>query len=227
MENIHTGHRERLRKRFLKYGLESFSDTEALELLLFYALPRRDTNALAHTLLNNFGGFKAVMEAELSQLAAVQGVGESAAALIKLTADLSRRYMSAQRPENLPVKSSVDAGELLLPVFAYETDEVVYALMLNGKSAVSYRQEIARGMPDKVAFSVRSVVDAALKHKAVKVIIAHNHPGGNALPSETDIKSTRQLKAALHTIGVELVDHIIVCDDDFVSLRDSGCFENG
>lgn len=221
-ESIHKGHRERLRKRFLEHGLDSFSDIEALELLLFYALPRRNTNPLAHALLKTFGSFRAVMEARTEDLARVEGIGENAACLIRLVAGFGRRYMISGRRPGKPLRSSADAGEYFLPLFAYETDELVYVACLDSGGVVKYCRGIARGMSNKVDFSSRDIVDTALRSNASHVIIAHNHLSGTAMPSNADISTTNKLNAALSLIGVELDDHIIVCDGDFVSLRDSG-----
>lgn len=225
MANIHDGHRERLKLRFSAHGLDSFSDVEALELLLFYAVPRRDTNELAHTLLNTFGGFKAVLEADREELERVPGIGENAAALIRLVTELNRRYMVSARSEGAAIPGSAEAGAYLLPLFAYQTDEIVYVLCLDGRSRVTHCREIARGMVNKVDFAVRDVVDIALRDNAARVIIAHNHLTGTALPSQADLATTQKLKSALGLIGVELADHIIVCEGDFVSLRDSGFFQ--
>ena len=222
MESIHKGHRERLRQRFYEHGLDSFSDIEALELLLFYALPRRDTNELAHALLRSFGSFRAVMEAKMTDLMQVEGIGENAACLIWRVAELGRRYMGTGRHTGKPIRSSDDAGEFLLPLFAYETSELVYVLCLDSGGAVKKCRKIASGMSNKVDFSSRDIVDVALRCNACHVIIAHNHLSGTALPSAADISTTQKLRTALGLIGVELNDHIIVCEGDYVSLKDSG-----
>lgn len=221
-ESIHKGHRERLRKRFLEYGLDSFSDIEALELLLFYALPRRNTNPLAHALLKTFGSFRAVLEAQTEDLAQVDGIGENAACLIRLVSEFGRRYLISGRRTGKPLRSSADAGEYFLPLFSYETDELVYVACLDSGGVVKQCRKIARGMSNKVDFSSRDIVDMALRYNASHVIIAHNHLSGTAAPSNADLSATKKLNTALSLIGVELDDHIIVCDGDFVSLRDSG-----
>ena len=223
-ENIHAGHRKRLKERFDEHGLDSFSDIEALEILLFYAVPRTDTNAIAHRLLNHFGSLRAVLEAEPRTLREVEGVGASAAALIRLTSELNRRYMISKRKANRALNTAAEAGEYLLPLFAYQTNEVAYALSLDSRSMVLHCHELARGMANKVDFTVRDIVDTALRDNASRMIIAHNHLSGTALPSNSDILATKRIQSALSLIGVELADHIIVCDDDFVSLRDSGFF---
>lgn len=222
MESIHKGHRQRLRKRFADYGLDSLSDIEAIELLLYHAVPRRDTNVLAHALLRHFGSYHAVLEAQVPDLMQVNGIGQTSAELIRLVAELGRRYQLDRRPTGKPILDSKDAGEYLLPLFAYETSEQLYVLCLDSRCTVKTCRRIAIGMANKVDFSSREIVDVALRCGASHVVIAHNHLSGTALPSSADISVTGSLKRALGLIGVELDDHIIVCDGDFVSLKDSG-----
>ena len=136
-DNLHEGHRNRLKKRFAEHGLGSFTDIEAIELLLFYALPRRDTNELAHRLLRNLGSLRAVMEADATVLAKVPGIGENAAQLIRLVAELNRRYLLSARGTKKIISNSREAGEYLLPLFTYQTDEIVYFMSLDSKSMVT------------------------------------------------------------------------------------------
>lgn len=223
MENVHAGHRERLRDRYREHGLDSLSDVEALELLLFYALPRRDTNMPAHRLLERFGDFRGVLEAEAGELAKVEGIGGNAATLIRLVVDMNRRYMAAPRSRKVRIAGSEDAGKFLLPLFAYQTEERALMLCLDSLGQVIRCHRLASGFVNEVEFSLRDLVSLALEDKAVGVIIAHNHVSGTALPSGADIATTGKIFNALKFIGVELRDHIIVCEDDFVSLRDSRC----
>lgn len=224
MRNVHEGHRDRLKTKFRNHGLDSFTDYEAFELLLFYAIPRRDTNELAHALLDRFGSFRAVLEADAEDLAAVPGIGESAAGLIALVAAMNRRYLRSERGEGRQLLSSEAAGEFLRPLFAYRAEETVFLLCLDSASRVQHCREMSTGTINRVELGVRDVVDQALRDRAARVILAHNHLSGTALPSQSDIAATTRLYQALRLIGVELADHIIVCDNDFVSMRDSGLF---
>ena len=224
MDSIHQGHRERLKMRFMEHGLESLSDIEAIELLLFYALPRRDTNALAHALLDHFGSFRQVLEADIPALTRVPGIGQNAAALIHLVAAMNRRYLASCRKSGPIITSSKDAGDYLLPLFAYLTEEKVYVLSLDSKSMVTHCRSVAEGMVNKVDFAIRDIVDIALRDNAASLILAHNHLSGTALPSNADLHTTQKLCSTLASVGVRLADHIIVCDDDYVSLKDSGYF---
>ena len=222
MDSIHGGHRERLRLRFLEHGLENFSDIEAIELLLCYAIPRRETNTLSHALLERFGSYRGVLEAEASELADVPGLGENAASLLTLVTALNRRYLAAGSEHGAVLRSSADAAQYLLPRFAYCREETAMMLTLDSVSRVIRCHRLADGGGSHVLLSSRTIVDLALRDAAAKVILAHNHVSGLALPSNTDIATTERIRSALQLIGVALIDHLIVADDDCVSMRDSG-----
>lgn len=226
MENIHSGHRERMKERFREHGLGPFSDVEAIETLLFYALPRRNTNEIAHILLDRFGSFRGVMEADIDELREVGGIGENAAILIRLVSEMNRRYLTSENRGTRILRDCESAGKYILPLFAYVKTEEVYVLSLGSGGGLIRCHKLAKGMSNKVDFSVREVVEIALKDNAAAVMIAHNHLSDTALPSNADLAATYGLMEALKYIGVELADHIIVCGSDFVSMRDSGYFIN-
>lgn len=219
---VHDGHRERTKKRFIEHGLDNFSDINVLELLLFYALPRRDTNALAHKLLERFGSLRGVLEAPVDELEQVEGVGESAAALLRLVPQVSRRYMMSLGDSRNELSSSAAAGRYVVPLFMYEREEVVFMLCLDSRCKLINCREIGRGVVNCAQVSVRRVVEQALSQSAVSVVLAHNHVDGLAIPSREDELTTRRIQEALALVGVTLSDHIIVSGDDFVSLADSG-----
>ena len=219
---IHEGHRARLRAGFLEHGLQSMNDINALELLLFYALPRRDTNETAHLLLERFGSLDGVFSAPVEDLCEVEGIGEYAAALIALVPEIMKKARLSKAREIRQIKCSEDAGEYLLPYFMNEQDEVVYLLCLDAKRAVICCAEMGRGVVNTVDANIRRMVEKALKVKACSVIIAHNHPDGIAIPSREDDIFTRCLYNALETVGIRLEDHIIVADEDYISVADSG-----
>lgn len=219
---VHDGHRERLRKSYLEHGLMRMNDINALELLLFYAIPRRDTNEIAHHLLERFGSLDAVFTAPVEELCEVDGIGESAAALITLIPDIMKKSRLSKAREIRQIRSSEDAGAYLLPYFMNEKDEVAYLLCLDSKRAVICCTEMGRGVVNGVDASIRHIVEKALKVRACSVIIAHNHPDGIALPSREDDVFTRALYNALETVGIRLEDHIIVADEDYISIADTG-----
>lgn len=222
--NIHDGHRARLKNKFREHGLDSFTDIEAIELLLLYAIPRRNTNELAHALLARFKSFRAVMEAELTDLEEVPGIGENAALLLRLVTGMSCRYLRAGSARGATIRSSAEAGAFLLPYFAYRREECSVLLCLDAAGRVIDCHPLAEGSPSMVGLAARDLVDLALRDKAARVILAHNHVSGIALPSKADVESTVKISAMLRMLDVELMDHIIVSEGDFVSLRDSGLF---
>lgn len=219
---VHDGHRDRLRARFLEYGLDNFNDLNALELLLFYAIPRRDTNEIAHALLECFGSLEGVFYASERDLLQVPGIGTNAAALIRLVPQLMKKSALSRPDRREVIMNSSDAGRYFVPRFMYEQDEVVYLLCLDGQKRVIKCAEMGRGVVNCVETSIRRIVETALKYKSSSVILAHNHPDGLALPSSEDDMVTKQVSTALALVGVSLEDHIIVAGDDFVSFADSG-----
>ena len=219
---VHDGHRERLRARFAEHGLESFNELNALELLLCYAIPRRDTNELAHRLLDAFGGFRGVSQASMQELTSIPGIGENAAALILMVPQIVKKAHVSKAKETKIIRNSTDAGNYLLPYFLDEQDEIVMMLCLDNKRAIICCREMGRGVVNCVDANIRRMVETALKVKTTTVIIAHNHPNGVALPSREDDNFTRTLYRSLGLLGITLEDHIIVANDEFVSLADSG-----
>ena len=219
---IHDGHREKMRRRFLQGGLESFADHEALELLLYYAIPRRDTNPIAHALMERYGSLAAVLDAPVEDLQKVEGIGESAAVLLKLVPQLYRKARLAEVERETVLNSSERAGAYLLERFAGEKHEVVYALFLDRKGKLLACRRLGEGGIASAGLDIRRLLEQALLTSASAVILSHNHPSGVALPSADDYMATDRAKSALGSIGVQLADHIIVADQDFVSMADSG-----
>ena len=224
---IHDGHREKMRRRFRETGLEGFADHEALELLLYYAIPRRDTNPIAHALMDRYDSLSAVLNAPVEDLQKVEGIGESAAVLLSLVARISRKARLADAAQETVLNSSERAGTYLLERFSGETREQVYLLCLDRKGKLLACKRLADGDVASADLNIRKVVETALLTSASAAILSHNHPSGVALPSADDEAATRQVRDALRTIGVELVDHIIVADQDFVSMADSGLLGKG
>ncbi|BAK97817.1 putative DNA repair protein radC [Oscillibacter valericigenes Sjm18-20] len=220
---IHDGHREKMRRRFLETGLAGFADHEALELLLFYAIPRRDTNALAHQLLERYGSLEMVLVAPVEDLQNVKGIGESAALLLRLVPMLMEK---SRIKENAPVilNSTEKAGDYLLCRFDGKKNELVYELCLDRKGKLLASKLLTEGDVNGAELNIRKLVGNALLTNASAVILSHNHPSGVALPSGEDFVTTDRVRTALESVGVQLVDHIIVADEDFVSMRDSGYF---
>lgn len=219
---IHDGHREKMRQRFLSGGLESFADHEALELLLYYAIARRDVNPIAHALMERYGSLSAVLAAPVEDLQSVEGIGEHAAVLLKLVPQLARKARLAEAQQDLALTTVSRVGSYLLERFEGECREVLYQLCLDRKGKLLACKQMQQGGVGDAELDVRSLMENAILTRASGVILSHNHPSGIALPSAEDIAATKRVQEALATIGVTLVDHIIVADGDFVSMDRSG-----
>ena len=222
---IHDAHRARMRQQLKTSGMDSLSDVQVLEVLLYYAIPRSDTNPIAHALLERFGSLDAVLEAPQAELQKIDGVGENAAQLIALIPQLERRHLLSRARQQTILDTTAKCGRYLVPFFHGEQEEVVYLLCLDAKCKVIDCIPVHRGGVNVVGVSIRNIVKAALGCNATSVVLAHNHPAGLAYPSFEDRQTTKILKQALDAVSVVLVDHIIVADDDFVSLRDDGPLE--
>lgn len=223
---IHDGHREKMRRRFCESGLDGFADHEALELMLYYAIPRRDTNELAHRLMERYGSLAAVLAAPVEDLQRVDGIGENAAIFLKLVPAFCRKAKLSSAGQDVILNSTEKAGAYLVERFAGERNEVIYQLCLDRKGKLLSCKRLSEGGADNANLNVRRLVENALLASASAVILAHNHPSGIALPSREDYSTTRQVQEALRTVGIPLVDHIIVAEDDFVSMADSGILTN-
>ncbi len=225
--SIHQGHRQRLKNRFLKEGLDNFEPIQVLELLLFYAVPRVDTNPLAHALLERFGSLSAVLEATPAQLKAVEGIGDSAATFLSLVTAASRYYQRSTK-EDCKILSTVDeCGSYLTPCFHGQKNEVVFLLCMDAKGKVLSCLKVGEGSVNSASVPIRRIVEMAMGTNASSVVLAHNHPSGLAIPSSDDVQTTRRLAIALDAVDIQLWDHIIVADDEFVSLAQSALYRPG
>ena len=222
--SIHDGHRQRMKERFLAEGLDNFSDIQVLELLLFYAVPRQDTNPIAHALLERFGTLAQVLETPVAELEKVKGVGHNAAVLLNLSTELGRRYQVSRMMQTRILASVEECGKYLVPRFFGRRNETVFILCLDAKCKVLGCVEVGEGSVNSAGVPVRRIVETALAYNATTVILAHNHPSGLALPSGEDVQTTLRVAAALNAVEISLADHIVVADDDFVSIVQSGYY---
>ena len=224
---IHDGHRERMKKRFLEEGLDSFTQIQALELLLFYCIPQKDTNPLAHALLDRFGSLSQVLEAPVEELRKVPGVGDHTATFLHLITEAGRFYLVNRSSQEKILPTLESCAEFMLPFFFGRKVETVFLLCLDAKCKVLCCREIGEGSINAAGISVRRVVETALNAGATTVVLAHNHPSGLALPSAEDIQTTRRVAMALSAVEIQLADHIVVADEDYVSMVQSGhCFDS-
>lgn len=218
----HDGHRKRLKARFIKSGLDDFEPHNVLELVLFYGVPRKDTNPIAHRLINRFGSLSAVLDAKPEELMKVDGITENTAVLISMLPAIARKYLEDKVEVVNSVEGFSDVGAYLMPKFVGRTFETVMLASLDNKNRIISCTIVAEGENDKANVSKRKVMEEAMRVGATRVILAHNHPRGFAMPSNEDIFLTEEIYSLLKSVGIDLVDHLIFAEDDFVSLAASG-----
>lgn len=223
--SIHNGHRERLRNRFTEEGLDNFDEINVLELLLFYCIPRRDTNPIAHGLLKRFENLVNVMDAPVEELVKVEGISQNSATFLKLVMEVNKYYQIQKAGADTILDTTEKYGRYLVPKFQGKRNETVLLLCLDAKCKVLCCREISEGSVNSAGISVRKIVEAALASNATTVILAHNHPSGLAFPSGEDVATTKRIAQALKAVEVLLFDHVIVSDDDFVSLVQSRFYD--
>ena len=218
----HHGHRQRLRKRFMDTGGEGMPDYELLEMLLAQSIPRRDVKPLAKTLIDRFGSFAGVIAADPIQLAAVKGMGEAAVAGLKVVRAASVRLLQLQVEGQNAINSWDRLIEYLTAAMAHERVEQLRLLFLDRKNVLIADEVQQRGTVDHTPLYTREVVKRALELGATALIIVHNHPSGDATPSDGDVAMTREVKDALENIGITLHDHIVIGRNGHESFRARG-----
>lgn len=222
-KNVHEGHRERMRNKYVNKGIEVFEQHEILEMLLFYAIPRKNTNDIAHRLLEACGSLSAVFDAPIDILMQ-QGLSYNAAVLLHMIPDLSRAYQSDKFDNEEKIITDENIGKKMVHLFAGKNEECVYAFFLDAKGKEKYSGIISKGDASSAPLFSKDIVSIAARCKAVTVIIAHNHPSGVASPSRADLEATADIADALDAIGIHLADHIIVADRDYISLSSTPPF---
>jgi len=220
------GHHKRLRERFIKSGLDGFHDYEVLELLLNYVFPNRDTKPIAKDLLAKFKTLAGVFSADPQELQEIKWVGERTAVYLKLLNDtLGFVFEERARNEEIQFTKTAQLFEYFKATIGNKKIEVMRAVYLDSQNKRIHAENLSEGtVAEAVAFP-RKIVEGALKYRAVSVIIAHNHPGGIAEPSDNDDKITEQIKNALQTVGISLQDHMIIAGDEYFSYRQTGYLE--
>lgn len=220
--SLHSGHRQRVKARYLAEGLDAFEDHQVLELLLFYCIPMKDTNELAHKMIQEFGSLAGLFEAHPKEICRRCGVSEHVAILISLIPPLAKRYMNRKWGDKPLLNSSFKAGEYCTSLFVGKTYEAFYVICLDAQNRVNHAALVHEGTINEAPIYPRLIVETALRHQAHSVILAHNHPGGSMKPSSDDLEVTKRIKAALAGIAISVVDHIIVAGDRYLSFAEQG-----
>lgn len=224
---IHKGHRQRLKERFRREGLADFNEINALEILLFYCIPKQDTNEIAHALLNRFGSFANVLDAPEEDLLQVKGIGEHAAVFLKLLTQARGYYYVSQAKSIQIINTYEGAGNYLRRRFEGRNREAIFILCLDAKCKVLGCEKVGEGGINSANVPIRKIVEVALRMDATSVILAHNHPSGIALPSEEDRRTTIQLAQTLRNVDITLLDHIVVADEEYISMAQSNLYNPG
>ena len=218
----HLGHRQRLRERFCATGLDGFASHEVLELVLSYAIPRQDTNPLAHRLVEHFGSLHNVIDASVESLMRVEGIGERTAVLLALFSQMERKTGESRLMARQVLDNHEDVERCCVQLLKGCKVEHFYAICLNGQFEVLAKTLIAKGSISDVPAYPRIVADFALQHNAHAVVVCHNHPGGTLTPSPADVGATIRLHAVLEDLEVRLIDHILVANGQAVSIMNAG-----
>ncbi|RCX16113.1 DNA repair protein RadC [Anaerobacterium chartisolvens] len=221
-KKLHEGHRQRVKARYLREGLDAFEDHQVLEMLLFFCIPMKDTNELAHKMIKEFGSLSGLFEAGPEDICKRCGVSENTAILASLVPSLARRYFKDKWRDKPLLNSSLKAGEYAVSLFAGRIYEAFFVICLDSQNRVNYSALVHEGTINEAPVYPRLIVEAALRHQASGVILAHNHPGGSLRPSQSDLEATKRIITALEAISIKVIDHIIVAGDRYTSLTERG-----
>ncbi len=224
MSELHKGHRKRVRERLLKEGMENMQPHEVLEYLLFHVIHRRNTNELAHELLNTFGSLADVFHAPRSELMKINGVGDKTATFLNMMVPTMQVYLDSYKNDRLYFKNLEDYGRFVYNKYLGSTVEKMSVLCMDSTYKFIGFSWVGSGDSSQVSFSTKAIVEAVLKYPCTKVVIAHNHPSDLLMPTKDDAELTKKVKNLLLAIGIELEDHLIVGSEEFISLRCSQIF---
>lgn len=220
--NPHQEHRSRVQKRVSEMGFAGMEEHEVLEYLLFFVIPRRDTNPIAHALIDRFGSFCGVLDAGEEELQTVPGIGPAAARYLHALQLVDNFYATHRKQKKLPLNIPANAKSYVAPLFKGLANERMYLIAMDDQSFPMRNILLAEGQPGAVLTHMQKLAREAVNSGCTSAILAHNHPRGIAVPSAEDLQATRNICKTLGLLGITLLDHIIVADDDSMSLREMG-----
>lgn len=227
LKNLGEGHRERLRKRYIKSGLEGFNDYEVLELLLTYSIARKDVKPIAKELIEKFGTIDEIAKSDVKSLLEVDGIGEGSAVFLKLIGDVALTLYREKIEDKdiLTIKSKNILLSYLRGEIGHSPREEFKILFLDISNKLIASETLFSGTIDKSAIYPREIVERVIKNRAKSVIFAHNHPSGNISPSKKDIELTQYMYDSLKLLEIRLLDHIIVTKNSYFSFLEEGLIE--
>ncbi|MHB1316080.1 MAG: JAB domain-containing protein [Christensenellales bacterium] len=219
---MHSGHRARLKSKRIAAGQDILTDHELLEMLLYFSIPQKNTNDLAHLLLETFGTIEKALSADYYALQTVPGIGPSSALLIMTAGDLAKRC----KKQNLKMRHVLDTVEkgarYCQQLLKSAETEKLFGIFMDSGCRVLHAAPIAEGTVDSIHIDPRKLVQMALHHNTVNMLVAHNHPGGHTSPSFQDIECTQKIIQALTPVGIALLDHFIISGDLWHSIMMMG-----
>lgn len=224
-ENLHNGHRDRLREFAYNNNFKNMPEHQLLELLLSYVIPRKDTNPIAHKLIKEFGSFSAVLDANLQDLLKVDGIGNKTANFLISIKHFFYAYNAGKVNKSQTILNTLDAVNFIKGVLGGKTVEEFYVVCIDNSNKVKLCEHISSGVVNKTNVDVRRVMEVVFKSNASNVIVCHNHPTGNSKPSAADDKLTKAILTTLTLNGITLLDHIIISNQDFFSYNKSGLIQ--
>lgn len=226
MINMHEGHRQRLRESLNKRGWEDFEDYQILEYILSCVQPRKDTNPLAHTLIEEFGTLANVLDASVEDLKSINGVGERIATFLSSYPYIFKCYKKSKCKEGVDCSSPRKIFDNFANIISHMPNEEFYLICVDGDSKLISYKMISRGTKSEVSFTLKTITETAIRNQAFGVILLHNHPNADCRPSEEDIEMTKRIFYSMYMNGIYLIDHIITCkDDSYFSFCGNNYFE--
>ncbi len=217
-EKIHQGHRKRARDSALKNGMKHCAEHELLEMLLYYSLPRIDTNPIAHALIERFGSIKGVLDAKAGELKAVEGIGDSSAHLIRVMSEILCRYLTDDPEKRYRFDDIGKVTEFLYPKFVGINIECLYILLFNNRLNLLACEKLSEGVINCSDVMTRRIAELVVNTGAAAALLAHNHPNGMAIPSSADLETTDVLHGYFNNMNVTMLDHLIFADQRYTSV---------
>lgn len=214
---MHEGHRDRLRERFINEGLQNFEQHNILELLLFYSIPQRDTNEIAHRLINRFGSLSEVLEAPVSELVQVKGIGYHSAVLLSMIPQICNKYME-DRAVRHEISGLEEIAKFAANCFIGMTTEHFLLICVDNRQSMISHHFISEGDVDSSSVDMRKIVQFLMGSNATAAVIAHNHPRGGIKPSRADLMTTLAIARSLDALHIRLLDHVVVSNDSYLSM---------
>ncbi|MBP0979708.1 MAG: hypothetical protein J6C55_03610 [Oscillospiraceae bacterium] len=226
-KGLHVGHRERLKKQAVLHGIDNWPEHQVLEYLLFFGIPQRDTNELAHKLINKYGSIIGVLEASYDSLKENKGLGDNVANLITLIPKLFKYIENIKvNKKHLNFSNISQVAQYMTPKFYNVSHEVLYVLSLDNKQKLISSDIVLNGVVNRVNIDQRKIVENVISNNASNIVLCHNHPSGISLPSHDDIVATKKIIEIMNEIGVTVLDHIIIADNEYCSMMEMEYINN-